>query len=344
MDNSSPAREESKATRSILERHSEFIKANIVLASMALIFFARPILFGLVPSASDLLTIWPVFELGDARVQNMLLSDVVVQSEPWMFFNSFNLQNLQLPLWNPYCAGGVPHFANMFFSVFYFPAWPIYIFGVCRYTLLFLYFGKIYLAGASCYCYLKSVGIKSYPAITGSVAFMFIGFNIVWLYYPPSDLVFILPLMLYIIEKVVSSRSNEKYFLALSLLTATGIVAGFPVMFFHISAVAFAYLIYKLLLSAPNNAAWVLIEYLFFSALGFALSAVQLLPATRNKPGTDLLHSVHPCRERALRCAPSRCRRLLAHRQNAPSPRYQHLPTNQGEKPRLFVPVLAFCV
>lgn len=278
MDKRQSALEWIRFTGSILRCRSEFIKANVVLAFMALIFFAKPILLGLVPSASDLLTIWPIFDLGHTQVQNTLLTDVVVESEPWIFFNSLNLQNFQLPLWNPYCAGGVPHFANMFFSVFFFLAWPLYIIGVSKYTLLFFYFGKIYLAGICCYCYLRSIGVKPYPAITGSVAYMFIGFNIVWLYYSPSDLIFILPAMLYLIEKVVASRSNEKYFLALTILTATGLIAGFPVMFFHIAMASFMYLIYKLLSRTPYDAAWVLKRYMLFSALGFALSAVQLVP------------------------------------------------------------------
>lgn len=164
------------------------------------------------------------------------------------------------------------------FTIFFFPAWPLYLIGVSKYTLLILYFCKIFLAGICCYCYLRSIGIKPFPAITGSAAHMFIGFNIVWLYYPTSNLIFILPAMLYVIEKVVISRSNERYFLALTILTATGIVAGFPVMFLHIAVVSLAYLVYRLLSSTSNDAAWVLKRYVFFSALGFALSAVQLLP------------------------------------------------------------------
>ena len=278
MDHDQPAPVCTKVAGSILERHGDFIKANAIIASLALIFFARSILLGLVPSASDILTVWPIFELGHTQVQNILLSDVVVIAEPWMFFNHLNIQNFQLPLWNPYCAGGVPHFANGFFSLFFFMSWPIYILGVTKYTLLIYYFLKIYLAGVCCFLYLRSIGLKFFPAITGSMAYMFMGFNIVWLYYTPSNLVFILPAMLYLIEKVVASRSNEKYFVALTILTATGIFAGFPVMFFHIAVVSFLYLIYKLLSSSLEDAAWVMKRYLLFSALGFMLSAVQLVP------------------------------------------------------------------
>ena len=267
-----------KITKSLFEHHSEFVKANAAITALALIFFARTIYLGLVPSASDILTVWPIFEFGKVPIQNSLLSDVVVQSEPWILFNILNIHNFQLPLWNPYCAGGVPHFANNFFSPFFFLGWPLYIIGISKYTLLLFYFGKIYLAGICCYCYLRSIGPRFYPALIGSVAYMFIGFNVVWLYYPPSNLVFILPAMLYLIEKVVVSQFNEKHLLALSFLTASGIFAGFPVTFFHIIVVSAVYFTFRLIYSARQNKALLLKKYALFSMLGVALSGVQLLP------------------------------------------------------------------
>jgi hypothetical protein len=278
MDRFQSYREQSAYISLMWVRHGEFIRISLILAALTLIFFIRPIVLNLVPSASNILAIWPVFELGDVKVQNLLLSDVVVQSEPWILFNQKNIQMLQLPLWNPYCGGGVPHFANMFFSVFFFLSWPLYIIGVSKYTLLFLYFGKIYLAGFCGYYYLRSIGIRIEPATIGSLAYMFIGYNVVWLYYPPSNLVFILPAMLYLIEKIIVAQSGIKYFIALMAVTATGIFAGFPVMFFHITFISYIYLIYRLFSTKAANKAQLIKNYILFYTIGVALSAIQLIP------------------------------------------------------------------
>jgi len=263
----------------IISKNIEFIRVSLILIILTSIFFVRSILFGLMPSPADLLKIWPLFAQDGNRIQNPLMSDVVTQFEPWFIFNYISVHNLQIPLWNPYCAGGVPHIANMQSMFFFPPAWPIYIFGVTAFTLCLLYFIKIYLTGIATYYYLKSINLTYYPSLIGAIAFMFVGYNVVWLYWPHSNVIFVFPSMLYIIEKYIITQ-HKGYLLALSIITALGIVAGHPETFFHIGFAAFLYFAFRL--ESKNASFYEKLDiakgYLFYTLLGFALAAIQLFP------------------------------------------------------------------
>ena len=184
-------------------KNYEFIRASLIIIALNSIFFVRSILLGLIPSPSDLLSYWPLFSRTDVQIQNWLMSDVPTQFEPWFYFNSISIHNLQVPLWNPYSGAGVPHVANMQSLLFFPSAWPIYLFGMTGFTLLVYYFIKIYLTGIFTYYYLKSIKMSFYSSMLGAIAFMFVGFNVVWLYWPSSNVTFILPASLYIIEKYI---------------------------------------------------------------------------------------------------------------------------------------------
>lgn len=261
-------------------KNNEFVAASSILIVLTSVFFIRSILFRLIPSPADILKIWPLFAQDNHRIQNLLMTDVVTQFEPWAYYNNVNIQSLQIPLWNPYCGGGVPHIANMQSMLFFPPAWPIYLFGMTGITLLLLYFIKIYLTGISSYYYLRSIKLAFYPSIIGAITFMFVGFNIVWLYWPHSNVIFILPLMLYAIEKYLENILNKNYLLLLTVAVALGIFAGHPETFFHIGVVSFLYFVFRLGLKKITVYEKIEIakNYVLFTLLGVALSAVQLIP------------------------------------------------------------------
>ena len=259
----------------------DFIIISLILTVLLIIFFYRSIFFGLYPSAADILACWPLFRFDNVQIQNMLLSDVVVQMEPWFRLNCDSIQQLQVPLWNPYCATGVPHMACIQSSVFFPLTWPIYILEPEKVGFLLYYFSKLYITGIFCFYYLKSIKLDLHASLIGSIAFMFMGYNIVWLYYPASSSIFLLPASLYLIEKIIGSQSEKKYLLAFSLVTALGFLAGHPEGFFHIVVISFLYFVFRLIIEKKAEISAkikILSNYILFSLLGLALSAVQLLP------------------------------------------------------------------
>jgi len=263
------------------EKHKEFIDISTALTILLIIFFSPTIFLGLYPSGADILTIWPVFSQKDSHIQNIIVSDVVTQFEPWLMYEGQSLRNLSIPLWNPYGATGVPLMANMQSAMFYPFNWPALLFGLTPLTLLFLYFCKIYFTGIFTYYYLREIKLGRIPSIVGAVSFMFGGCIMMWLYWPLSNSIFVLPALLYFIEKIIS-KPDIKYFIGISIVTAIGAFSGHPETFFHIGIISIIYFAFRFFTSGRNikSELNILIKYVFFSLLGLALSAVQLIPFT----------------------------------------------------------------
>lgn len=260
--------------------HKEFLKISTILILILAFFFIRPILFNLVPSPADLLSYWPMFHVNGLTIQNFNCADVIDQYEPWYIFNYQSFKDLQIPLWNPYGAGGVPHLANMQSSLFLFLTWPFYILGFTGFSLLIFYFAKFFLTGIFSYYYLRSIKLRFYPSLLGAIGFMFVGFNIVWMQWPASNAMFLVPAFLYIVEKIAEKGPQIKYFIGISVLSALGLLSGHPETFVYIPPLTFLYLLFRLWtngskISVAFNA---VIKFFAFSALGMALSAIQILP------------------------------------------------------------------
>jgi len=114
----------------------------------------------------------------------------------------------------------------------------------------------------------------------GAIAFMFVGFNVVWLYWPISNVTFILPASLYIIEKYINDDKNKIYLLAQAAITALGIFAGHPETFFHVAFVSYLYFAFRLVIGKISmyEKFETAKKYVLFTIMGVALGAVQLFP------------------------------------------------------------------
>lgn len=259
----------------------EFLTISAILILILTLFFARPISFNLVPSPADLLSNWPMFHVDGLKIQNLNCADVIDQYEPWYLFNYQSIKGLQIPLWNPYGAGGVPHLANMQSSIFFFLTWPFYILGFTGFTLLLFYFAKFFLTGLFSYYYLRSIKLKFYPSLMGAIGFMFVGYDIVWMQWPGSNIMFILPALLYLAEKIVEKGNKVKYFSGMTILIALGILSGHPETFICVPPLAFLYLLYRLRINGSKLSGLLdaALKFAAFSALGIGVSAIQLLPA-----------------------------------------------------------------
>ena len=132
--------------KAIFNQHFEFLLVCGIILLVNLIFFYKVILLGLIPSATDMLNIFPLFSNQSVIVQKTLTQvDVVTFYEPNFWFNHISVMAFQFPIWNPLSGGGVPQIANMqsaFFSLF---SLPILLFGLSKLTLFVFYFTKLFL-------------------------------------------------------------------------------------------------------------------------------------------------------------------------------------------------------
>ena len=94
---------------------SETLQGALVLAAFLCVFFSTPLArYDEVHYSSADLTqdfCLTKFE-GGHHPGNKLLSDAVVQMQPWEMFNKRELAAGRFPLWNTWNGNGCPHFAN----------------------------------------------------------------------------------------------------------------------------------------------------------------------------------------------------------------------------------------
>ncbi len=255
----------------------ELLGVTLVLLTALIIFFSPALFSGGYFAPSDILRIFGPFADG-TKAHNSLLSDPVVQFLPWFKLSRELIGSGHLPLWNIYSGGGLPLMANMQSQVL----WPLSIF-IYLFNFkvgLFLYAaGKLWLTGFFTYLFLREIKISKTVALIGGIGFMFAGFNVVWLMWPHTNGVFLLPLGFFLAERYF--RTYEiKWLLWFSLALAIGIFGGHPETFFHIVVAVSAYIIFCLFTHRRSwrNFAAQTSRWVGSGLLGLSLSAVLLVP------------------------------------------------------------------
>ncbi len=225
--------------------------------------FAHPyFLKGLVPFPSKyLVTFFPPWSAQYGMpVGNNAMPDVITQIYPWKRVTIDSWKMWQVPLWNPYSFAGTPLAGNYQSAVF------------TPFNLLFFILPEIdawsilillqpILAGIFMYLFLRSLA-RSYPAsLTGSFAFMFCGFMVVWMAYGTLGYAVLwLPLVLY------SIQTQRK--LLLSIAVALSLYSGHFQMSLYVFGLATVFILFK------KD-----IKLYLFLGLGLLIALPQLLPA-----------------------------------------------------------------
>jgi len=258
-------------------------KVAILVLFFCFIIFFSPAIFskGKILSAGDIITSWPLFRLEkDYKPINSIAGDTLTQFEPWFKIMRDSWRSGEIPLWNSYNGSGAPLLGNSVSAVFY----PLVFFVILlplSWGYLLYYFFKLFLIGLFTFLYLRSIKIRQEVALIGAVAFGFSAFNISWLFWPHVNVVFILPLGLFLIEKWISSGSNWKsLFFWWSLSFAIAFFGGHPETFFHIMLVVFGYLLFRVLFLSKSfkEKLTIILQWCASTIWGVALSAVALLP------------------------------------------------------------------
>jgi hypothetical protein len=125
--------------------------ALTILCLLALLAFAKPLLFGEVP----------------------IFRDHRDYFQPLRFHTAAELRAGHLPLWNPYSASGEPWLANPQTAVFYPPAW---MFLVLPFSTAYVLYLALHLAILGCGTYrMLATRVSREAAMAGAVALMFSG-------------------------------------------------------------------------------------------------------------------------------------------------------------------------
>lgn len=262
------------------------VQAALVLACFTIAFLWAPLTQrGYYTSTdilqgSELLTIAPP----GYAIKNGVIADPVDQMIPFLAWNRDQLWAGKLPLWNPYSGWGAPHLANYQSAVFSPFSLPFYLLGM-RAALVVAAFLKLWSLGYATYLFLRSVAVRHTAALAGAVAFMFSGYNVLWLSWPHVGAGVALPAGMYCVERALQAgaaqpRRRGLALAGLALALAAGLVAGHPETFFYATLLLGAYTLFRL---ARSTRRWPermrrLGELALAGILALGLAAAQLLP------------------------------------------------------------------
>src|SRR5205085_8103809 len=116
-------------------------------------------------------------------------------------FNRDSIRSGHIPFWNPYNGGGVPHLANYQSALFSLYSIPFYILGF-KQALIVSAFLKLFGIGVFTFLFLKELKVRQTAALIGATAFMFSGYNMVWLGCTNTSVVVTLPASMYFTERI----------------------------------------------------------------------------------------------------------------------------------------------
>jgi hypothetical protein len=256
-----------------------------VLAALLLVFFWQPLTRGGYYAGADLLQYFPLFQVGpgDYVVKNHLLGDTVVVMFPSLRWNASELAAGRLPLWNPYNGWGVPHLGNYQSSLFSVYTLP-YLLLPFRWALLAAPLLKLLGLAVFTLLFLRRIAVGHTAALVGTVAFTFAGYNVLWLQWPLSSAVIVVPAGMYCAEVLLQMPFGHRWraagLLGFTLALTAGLLSGHPETFFFGALLVGAWILFRVAFNgeAPARAARRLAEFAGCAVLALALSAVQLLP------------------------------------------------------------------
>ncbi|MBL8858052.1 MAG: YfhO family protein [Planctomycetes bacterium] len=180
----------------------------LLVALFAVVFLWRPICeYGDgVFTPADFSRAYPLTRLPDAvgdpiAPNNPALISAWATSQSSLILSQRGLLHGELPAWNGFAGGGVPHLANPHTAVFSPFSWSFYVldFGLAA---LITAFAKLFVVGFATFLFLRERRLTFAAALVGALTFMFAGHQVTTLFLPQSGTVFVLPAALYFVERI----------------------------------------------------------------------------------------------------------------------------------------------
>lgn len=259
---------------------SAAVRAAAVLAALVLLFLWTPLTRGGYYAGADILQHFAIFHVSEERYdpKNSLIGDTVLVMFPGIGWSAEEIRHGRLPLWNPYNGWGVPHLAGFQSGVFSPYILPFYVLPF-RHALVLSSFARLFGFGLLTWLFLRRIGCGAEPALLGAVAFLFGGYNVLWLHYPLSAATLVVPAGMYLAEvalQATSAAGRGLALLAFTLSLAAALLGGHPETFFFGALLVGGWILFRVAsLERP------LARLAGFALAGLAalsLCAVQLLP------------------------------------------------------------------
>lgn len=251
----------------------ESLAVAVVLAVLTIGLLHESLLGGKVLSPADFLFVSASFrEFGGPadEPQNRLLTDPVLQFQPWLEFNRRMLRQGRLPLWNDLAGCGAPHLASGQSAVFD-PFNLIAYVGSLPGSLSWMACARLWFAGFGMFQLASRLGMGPWGRWFAGLTFPFCGFLIVWLLYPVANVAIWLPWLLWATLRCLDGPTPRSVGL-LALLTGLAILGG------HIQTAAHVLLLVGLFALAWDRPWKAKAAWAGGIVLGLAMAAIQIVP------------------------------------------------------------------
>jgi len=203
---------------------------------------------------------------------------------PYRALDAEYLRAWSLPLWNPYTFSGFPYFASMNCHIFY-PVNLIFLILPTHLGMNFSLILHVLLAGVFMFALATELGRRPGSALASALAFMFSGFFIDELWWGHETVLGSItwtPLVFFFYLKAVKSRKIG-YAVLGGLVFGIQLFAGHPQFaFYGLMALAFFSVVLfmaSLRTGGLKKALPAIGAFFIIALIGFALFAVQLIPA-----------------------------------------------------------------
>jgi hypothetical protein len=260
------------------------LSAAVIYALLSLVFVGQGLLPGRTLSNADML--WseppwtasrpPGVRFGGA---NFELADVTAVFLP--FFDHSKHEVPHAPLWNAHIMAGRPFLADGQSAVFSPFTLPVYLLPLWK-ALAVMAMLKLFVAAFGTYLLGRQLGMRFGGALLAGIVYAFGTFFVVWLGWPLTNVVSLLPWLLLLSELVIR-RPEALPGAGLAALVAFAFLGGHPETSFHTMVAVVVFFAFRLLTSSRagrERQAVTRPAVVFGLALagGTAIAAVVLLP------------------------------------------------------------------
>lgn len=232
---------------------------------------------------------WSRYRPPDLARQNPLGSEVPISVCVWYKLTDEALDAGEWPLWNPMQFTGAPLFANFQTAILYPPRLLFRLFDDTYLAMTVYILARFWLCGFNAFICAQMLGLRAPYANFFSFAYMLAGYNLLWTYYPPPDVMAWFPLLFAATEFLLAGRYRRGAALMMFSLVPA-ILAGHPssVMMSCLGLALYAFL--RLVVSRAGlvHAAKSVACAGGVFALAVAVCAIQLLPFVEYLPNSEL--------------------------------------------------------
>ena len=273
------------------EIRNQYSAAATILI-LLLMFFYRDVVFGgrtfLMESAvPGTMPYPPGGPYGYTGVKPSVIANdpgaIAWQTEPFSKFISVLIKKGDFPLWNPYTGlAGSPLFADGYTAPFE-PLQFLFFLAPDRYwpyAIDIQLLLRFFIAGFSCYLFIKGQGISFIGSISAASLFMLSSYFVAHGNHPQVKTEMLLPLVMYGYDRLTDITDAKGPWIC-ALLIGWAIISGMPESTFFSLLLGTLWYFYKCMLRkrvTAGNIQSLIAKFIIFSVVGVLISSVFLAP------------------------------------------------------------------